>query len=128
LLTMPVVVGFGVYAVGAPIVHLAEGEPWRAAGSLGLRLALPLAIGGSALLISNHEDCSQQRDESCGWGALRAAVAGGAVGMALAITLDAAVLAYRTAPTQPSKPAAFRYSPNLSMGRDSVMISASGMW
>ena len=30
---MPVLVGFGVYALGSSIVHIAEGEGWRAAGS-----------------------------------------------------------------------------------------------
>jgi hypothetical protein len=32
------------YALGAPVVHLVQGQPLKAAGSLGLRVGLPLGV------------------------------------------------------------------------------------
>jgi hypothetical protein len=34
----------GAFALGGPVVHLAHGHGWRAAGSLAARLAVPLAV------------------------------------------------------------------------------------
>jgi hypothetical protein len=67
----------GLFLLGGPIVHLAYGRPAQAGRSLGVRVAVPLAfalIGGLAAPESSGN-----------------AVAG-AVGMAAAITFDAAVL------------------------------------
>jgi hypothetical protein len=79
-------VGATAFLVGGPALHLAEGRPGAAAGSLALRLGLPLAgflIGG----VSCHRS-----DESVGFcgGALYGAAAG-----ALAASLIDALLIAR---------------------------------
>ncbi len=44
--------GLGVYALGSPLVHLAHGQPLRAAGSLAINAFVPLLAGaiGNALM------------------------------------------------------------------------------
>jgi hypothetical protein len=72
------------YAVGAPIVHAAHGEGIRALASVGLRTALPGAIGLLAYGLNDGSGSSQD-----------SAVVGGIVlGAIGAIALDAGVLAY----------------------------------
>jgi hypothetical protein len=44
-----VAVGTGAYVLGGPVIHLGFGQPWRALGSFGLRVGLPLSglfVGG----------------------------------------------------------------------------------
>src|SRR5215467_11328850 len=41
----------GAYALGAPIVHVAHERFGEAAGSLGLRVVMPLAAGGAGYSI-----------------------------------------------------------------------------
>jgi hypothetical protein len=51
--------GLGTYALGPPIIHLSHHNPGRAAGSLGLRLALPLLgmfVGSSIDKASERKD------------------------------------------------------------------------
>jgi hypothetical protein len=70
------------YAVGAPIVHAAHGEGIRALASIGLRTALPGAVGLLAYAVSDNSS-----DESAIYGGIVL----GAIG---AMALDAGVLAY----------------------------------
>jgi hypothetical protein len=70
------------YSLGAPIVHAAHGEGIRALASVGLRAAVPMAVGLLAYGISDNSG-----DES----AFYSGLALGAIG---AIALDAGVLAY----------------------------------
>lgn len=70
------------YSIGAPIVHAAHGEGIRALASVGLRTAVPMAVGLLAYGISDNSG-----DES----AFYSGVALGALG---AMAIDAGVLAY----------------------------------
>lgn len=54
--------GFAGYALGGPIVHLAHERWWESAGSLGLRLGLPL----TGVLIANLLDSSGGNTFSAG--------------------------------------------------------------
>jgi len=100
------------YLFGGPIVHLVHGNPGRAAASLGLRVALPIAfVGVSAAL----DDCHGR--ESCGLGSL---VIGVPLGMAAAIALDAAALAR----DHEKRPLAL--VPTASLGRNSALVGVGG--
>jgi hypothetical protein len=45
ILTLPVLVGFGVYLVGAPIVHWAHGRVGLGFADVGMRLGLAVGLG-----------------------------------------------------------------------------------
>jgi hypothetical protein len=89
------VVGF---AVGGPTFHLIHREPWRALGSLGLRIGLPV-LGGAvgAGLIAN---CSQTAGDhgNCGLGELIVGVAAGVVAASL---IDGLALAHESPTSSP---------------------------
>jgi len=51
--------GFGVYAIGSPVVHMTRGNPGRALASLALRVGLPAAA--IAMTIDD------EADDSSGW-------------------------------------------------------------
>jgi hypothetical protein len=83
-------VGFGGIFLAAPIVHLTEGRAGAAFGSLGLRVAMPLAgmfIGG-AIYSAGH-----QGDASCRcMGGIAEAAGGAMLGLLGAMALDYAFL------------------------------------
>lgn len=63
---VPAVAGVATYFIGAPIVHLGNGEPWRAGTSLGIRLSAPIlavglfeATGWSASCAEYDADCRE---------------------------------------------------------------------
>jgi len=105
-------IGGGGYLLGAPVVHLAHGNPGRAAASLGLRVALPIAFFGVGTVI---EDCHGQ--DFCGLGSM---VIGVPLGMATAIALDAALLARDTV----KRPLAL--VPTAAFGPNSASLGLSG--
>lgn len=76
----------GAYALGAPLVHLANGEAVRAAASLGLRVGVPTL---SFLAFAAAADCHSP------WCELKSAGIGGLVGMLAVSAVDAAVIAHR---------------------------------
>lgn len=84
------------YTFGAPIVHLAHGQWWRASGSLGLRLGLPMlgALTASAII-------GDTGNAETGYFDLPWLVVGAGVGVLSAMALDAAFLAHK--PTSPQK-------------------------
>jgi hypothetical protein len=102
----------GGYLLGAPIVHLAHGNPGRAAASLGLRVGLPLAFFGTGLII---EDCP--KGDFCG---LASFVIGVPLGMAAAIALDASLLARDTVEQR------FTIAPTAVLTRNSAAIGVGG--
>jgi hypothetical protein len=69
--------GLGVYALGAPIIHIANEQPARGFASLGMRLLLPIpgAIVGGAL--GAQGNCGGDDD---GFGCLGGVVGGGLLG------------------------------------------------
>jgi hypothetical protein len=122
IVTAPIIVGFGVYALGGPIVHASKGEPVRAVGSLGLRVGLPLLFGG--VVASRQHRCTPTED-LCGYGnGVAIALAAGA-GALTAMIIDWAALAYRKVPAKP-KAVGFQYTPSVAVGHDSAVFSLSG--
>ena len=105
----------GGYVFGGPLVHMFNGQPKTALGSLALRTALPML---GAAVGSSTADCDDNAEEFlCGLGE---AVVGIMIGATLATAIDAAVLA-RKQVTRPR--AAFEYrgvsaNPQLGMSRD----------
>lgn len=80
------------YLVGAPAVHLAHDAPVKAAGSFGLRLALPTAGLFAGLALGPR--CSGLR---CMNG-LESGALGALLGVVGAVVVDAALLAFAPAP------------------------------
>jgi hypothetical protein len=90
------------YPFAAPIIHGVHGHGGRATGSLALRLVLPLstALAGAFLEASSrgkNSDCGEM--DGC---YLAGAAVGLVVGMIVASTIDAAVLARLSDRTPPS--------------------------
>jgi hypothetical protein len=91
-------IGLGGYLLAAPAVHLAHGNPGRALGSLGLRVALPVGLGVGGfytgyLLAGGGKGCNGfQCYGTVVVGALLG-LTGVVVGMAGAMAVDAGVLA-----------------------------------
>lgn len=90
------------YVLGAPLVHGINGHAGKAAASLGLRVAAPVAgslLAYAVLRVATQSDC---RGLCVGY----AALFGGIAGIATAITVDAAVLAREPTKPQPAAVAA----------------------
>jgi hypothetical protein len=92
-------VGLGGYVAGAPIVHVAHGQGWRAALSLGGRLLLPIGVGAFAGAVTTPKPCDPHGFGPC-LNQLDAPLTGALVGMVLASGLDAFLNAYEPAETQ----------------------------
>lgn len=105
LLVMPVVAAkaestsalylvVGGYALGGPVVHLAHGEIGRAAGSLGLRVAMPFLGALAGVMVQG--DCRGD------FGCISGAIIGGGLGVVAAVVIDSAVLAYERVEDEPA--------------------------
>lgn len=87
--TMPLLIGFGGYFLGGPIVHWTKGNVEAGFGSLALRVVMPVA--GAALFLvpcGNH----------CGYEGFILALVGVIAGAGGAVAIDAAVLAREEVP------------------------------
>ncbi len=117
---LPDIFGYGslgMYLLGGPATHLMHDSPGRALGSLVLRAGLPLAFGAVG---SQLEDCSGDEDyDLCG---IVGALLGGTLGIATAITIDAAVLSYEEVPVTSEGVQDI----GVSIGRDHFAIVAGG--
>jgi hypothetical protein len=99
------------FALGGPINHAAHGNWGRAAGSLALRVSLPVLAGVGGALVPGACD-----DRSCvGLGV------GIVVGILAASAVDAAALSWEKVP---QKPAAI--TPLVAVGKDMAYVGASG--
>lgn len=110
----------GAYALGAPLVHLLNGEAGRAAASLGLRVGVPTL---SFLAIAAAADCHNP------WCKLDSAAIGGLVGMLAVSAVDAAVIAHRFQRATPATQArGFSLAPHIdpNSGTYGVSLAASG--
>jgi hypothetical protein len=96
-------VGGAGYVLGAPALHFMHERPAAAAGSLGLRLVLPV-LGG--LIGSGLAQCPPPPPQDYGNCGLPELVMGVGVGSLAAIAVDAGVLAW--APVKEEAPAAPR--------------------
>lgn len=116
------------FALGAPVVHVVNGEPGRAAGSLGLRVGLPAV--GFMIGLAAAPSCSSSTGE---YGpclkVLDTAAAGAGLGMLAASMLDAWLLAHTSAPDRVAPRAAMlRVAPQIDPARASygLTLVASG--
>ena len=75
------------YLFTPAVIHLLHDNPGRAAGSLGLRLLLPV---GGAFLGATLENCRGQGESLCG---VMGLMVGGLTGIVAAAVIDAAALA-----------------------------------
>ena len=96
------------YVLGGPIVHFAHGNVGRGFGSLGLRVGAPILGAGIGAASANCHG-----GDFCG---MREAVVGGLVGAAVAVVLDAAVLARDEVNGKPITGA--NWYPELQLSRD----------
>jgi hypothetical protein len=81
------------FVTGGPAIHLFHGEPWRALGSFGLRLGLPVV--GGAVGVGLFASCSGTRsDGNCGLGQI---VGGFAAGVLAASLIDGLLVARESA-------------------------------
>ncbi len=97
----------GTYVLGAPLVHLAHGRPGRAAGSLALRVGLPVVA--AALLASSQRSSCPSTDDTCDDDGEIGAIAVGLLGgMLAASVIDTAFLAKGDDP-----PAARSWTPTI---------------
>jgi hypothetical protein len=98
----PALGALGLYVLGAPTVHALHGRAAATAGSLALRLFLPLL---SSIVGGATADCSTRvvNDDNCDFGPR---VVGLVVGMAAAVVIDSAAIAWEPkAPPAPVAPA-----------------------
>lgn len=111
------VVQFGVasagFTFGAPIVHWAHGNIGRGFGSLGLRIGLPATALGVTVLTGR------------GYSSLLVGVVLIPTAFAAAITIDAAVLAYDSAPSSRAR-AGLAWAPMLDLRPEGVTLGVAG--
>lgn len=111
------VVQFGVasggFSFGAPIVHWAHGHLGRGFASLGLRLGLPITAIGITLVAGR------------GYSSLLVGAVLVPTSIAAAITIDAAVLAYDSAPNARA-PRGLAWAPTLDLRAEGVAVGVAG--
>jgi hypothetical protein len=101
--------GAVAFAVGAPGVHLAHGQPWAALGSLGMRLSVPI-VGmfiGAKIDESLPMKCGPMLDCEMSSTYL---TAGGLIGAAAVSAIDASLVAFER---QPERTVAASYGVSL---------------
>jgi hypothetical protein len=115
-------IGSTAYFLGAPIVHLAHGNPGRGGLSLLSRIGLPLT---GALVGYRVETCQSSAD-LCGVAGL---VLGGLIGIGAAIAVDAAALAWEDEPAKAAfSPSAFRLHIAPTLGRNAGGLGLGGVF
>lgn len=82
----------GAYALGAPVMHFVHENPGRGFASFGIRIGGPVVLGVAGAMAEN---CGGGGGDFCGLGG---ALIGTTLGIATAITIDAAVFAYDDRP------------------------------
>jgi hypothetical protein len=106
-------IGLGGYALAAPMIHLAHGNPGRALASFGLRIGLPVGLGAAGFYTGfalSGKDCSGYQ---CFGAAVVGLLLGGAglvTGMVGASVIDGGVFARERVPVKTTTSA-----PTLSM-------------
>jgi hypothetical protein len=95
---VPLLVTAGLaYGAGGPIVHAANGRPRMGAASLGLRIAAPLSLMGTGVLLGvpSTESCNRSGGEWCGLTEAIFGVIGFAVGVISAELVDDTAFAWK---------------------------------
>lgn len=116
--------GVGGYFAGGPIVHAAHGHGGKAWGSFGLRAGMPLggALIGAGIGAAAEGDCD---GDFCGLGAAIFAGVGLVLGMAGAITIDAAAVAREDAPVDQAA-THIRIAPSVALTPKGAFTGLSG--
>jgi len=111
----------GTYLGGAPLVHLAHHRPGRAAGSLALRVGLPILGGLLGDKLGTQPGCSGINDGCSSSDRTERMLLGALGGMVAAMVIDTGFLAKGDeAPARPS------WSPAIAARRDGVTLGLSG--
>lgn len=108
-------IGVAGLALGAPIVHLAHGNPGRALASAALRSGLTV---GGAYVASAACTPSDDHDD---WHCLGDAMLGGMVGLGAAIIIDDVFLGKQTREVRTGA-----WSPQVAVGHGAVQLGLSG--
>jgi hypothetical protein len=97
--TLPIL-GFGVYALGGPVVHIVHGQYTRAAGSLVINVLTPLLLGAVAHSLdkpcATSANSSENRD--CNIDSMSAVITGFAIGMVAAPLIDGLAMGWEERP------------------------------
>jgi hypothetical protein len=123
------VAGASSYALGAPVVHAAHGQWGRAAGSLGLRIGLPL--GGALMGYGIAQATLQGGGGGDDHGGAQSTVlylftlGGGLVGAITAAFVDACALAYEPEARGSDKPVV---APTVSLVRGGGSVGVVGQF
>jgi hypothetical protein len=122
-------VGLFGYLFGAPFIHGMHRQTGKSLGSFALRAGLP-TVG--AIVGYESEGCDQSNDEPddgylCG---VEGAMTGLLLGTAIAIAVDAAVLAHEEVePDAPNERSlSLRIRPDISVSSDRGMLQLSGVF
>jgi hypothetical protein len=113
------------YLGASPMIHLAHGNPGRAAASVGLRVGLPFVGAMAGLGMAN---CGPNSGMFCELGA---AMLGGMVGMGTAMVVDYVALAkqqHRTVAVDPAliRVGDLRANPTLAASERGVQLGLAG--
>jgi hypothetical protein len=90
--------GVAGYALGGPIVHFGHKNPGRGMASFALRVPMPILLGYGTVAVV----CKGGTGDFCGL----VAIPGALLGMAVAITIDAAALSNDWVPAERPRDAA----------------------
>jgi hypothetical protein len=116
-----------LYLLGGPIIHAVHGEPGRAVGSLGLRVALPVAgafVGGALWWNSQDARCKNGDPDYCSDDEFNVgALYGLGLGFLGAMVIDTAVLA-RPVPLR--KDAGATWAPQLAVAPGHLGVGVVG--
>jgi hypothetical protein len=112
-------VGYGLFVLGPPLVHVAHGHIGTGLADAGMRFLLPIAVGALGYAIDYSMSSCNDQQWLCFRG-LGGAVIGAFIGYATAVTLDAAVLAREPVVRVPEKrvdSARVRWTPTLQLNQ-----------
>jgi hypothetical protein len=116
-----------LYLLGGPVIHLAHGEAGRAVGSLGLRVALPIAgafVGGALWWNGQDARCKNGDPDFCSDDEFNVgALYGLGLGFLGAMVIDTAVLA-RPVPVR--KDAGATWAPQLAVAPGHLGVGVIG--
>lgn len=121
--------GFFGYLFGGPIIHGMHRQTGKSLGSFGLRAGLPIV---GAIVGYESEGCDRSKHEPddgylCGF---ERAVTGFLLGTAIAIAVDAAVLAHEEMEPDESseRPPSLQMRPDISVSSDRATLQLSGVF
>jgi len=109
--------GTVVFLAGTPLLHLAHHRPWSAAGSLAMRVVLPLAGVGLAKAMV---PCGALDEGACADRRHASDAIGIGVGVAVAMLIDSALLARGDEPAEPS------IVPTVQASHDTIALGLAG--